>query len=430
MALNNHIFEFFGYKIAADRKQLEFSYRVSPHSKGPVEFTEKLDLPTPIPQGIPPYLLDSCLYNLHLILGISYWKTYYPSTIKVSNKPLSKKQAEFWNTVYEKGLGEFFYRNKIDFRNLIQFPSENVTVTVPVTVTKKMRSLVGIGGGKDSAVTVELLKERKRDMTAFYVATGSPAYAVAEMIKVMRLDKILVKRTIDPKLFKLNNTGAYNGHIPISAIHAFIGILLAVIYDYGSVVVSNEKSSNFGNVSYLGSEINHQWSKSEEFEQLFNDYINKFVTGDINYYSLLRPFYEIEVIHQFVKWPQYFPLFSSCNVNFQIKKNVGKKKWCGSCAKCCFIFTLMSSFISKNELIKIFKENLFAKTDLIHIYRELLGLEKIKHFDCVGTPEETMVAFYAASRRSEYKNDIVMQMFEREVYPKIKNIKEMRRQVR
>src|SRR3989338_6142013 len=411
MALNNHIFEFFGYKIAADRKQLEFSYRVSPHSKGPVEFTEKLDLPTPIPQGIPPYLLDSCLYNLHLILGISYWKTYYPSTIKVSNKPLSKKQAEFWNTVYEKGLGEFFYRNKIDFRNLIQFPSENVTVTVPVTVTKKMRSLVGIGGGKDSAVTVELLKERKRDMTAFYVATGSPAYAVAEMIKVMMLDKILVKRTIDPKLFKLNNTGAYNGHIPISAIHAFIGILLAVIYDYGSVVVSNEKSSNFGNVSYLGSEINHQWSKSEEFEQLFNSYISEFVTKDISFSSPLRNFSEFRIVQKFTEHKKYFPAFTSCNTNFKINPAMARQKWCGQCPKCLFVFILLGAFISRNQLIDIFHKNLFSDSELIPLYLQLLGVEGTKPFECVGTPEEVKQASLLIYKKGEFASDELMKMF-------------------
>ncbi|OGK20311.1 hypothetical protein A3C23_02780 [Candidatus Roizmanbacteria bacterium RIFCSPHIGHO2_02_FULL_37_13b] len=421
------VFEFVGYKAYLNEGKFEFYYKILFDDGKSEEFVEKLRIASQNRLVIE-NSLDNILQNLLLMLGISYYKLYCPKEIKINGYSLTSDQAKFWNTVYTKGLGEFFYKNKIDFHGLVNFPYHNSTSGVEsVKLIVSQKALVPFGGGKDSIVTAQILKEKNIPFETFTLNTTR---LQQDLIKLLNVNNIIVMRELDPKLFVLNeHKGVYNGHIPITAIYSFVAIIVAYMYGFNEIVMSNEKSASFGNVEYLGSEINHQWSKSEEFERLFHDYINKFVTGDINYYSLLRPFYEIEVIHQFVKWPQYFPLFSSCNVNFQIKKNVGKKKWCGSCAKCCFIFTLMSSFISKNELIKIFKENLFAKTDLIHIYRELLGLEKIKPFECVGTPEETMVAFYAASRRSEYKNDIVMQMFEREVYPKIKNIKEMRRQV-
>lgn len=68
---------------------------------------------------------EAALFALHLAGGTSYYKTCCPKEIEVQSGKLNADQAAFWNTVYERGLGEFFYQNQIDFRKLIQFPITN-----------------------------------------------------------------------------------------------------------------------------------------------------------------------------------------------------------------------------------------------------------------------------------------------------------------
>ena len=95
-----------------------------------------------------------------MMLGISYYKLYCPSKI-ILKKQISKEQAEFWNVVYKKGLGEFFYQNKIDPQGLINFPYDKKAENKSYSLESSNRMLIGIGGGKDSIVAVEILKEQK-----------------------------------------------------------------------------------------------------------------------------------------------------------------------------------------------------------------------------------------------------------------------------
>ena len=80
--------------------------------------------------------------------------------------------------------------------------------------------------------------------------------------------------------------------------------------------------------------------------------------------------------------------------------------------------------------MEIFGENLLDKPSAENTYRELLGLENIKPFECVGTPEETAVAFYLIYKKGEYKNDHNMKMFVDEVLPRIEEkIEDMKKNV-
>ena len=315
---NNLSFVFKGYKANISSGRAEFNYEIN-GGKKELSFTEKIYF-SPVVSSIPPILLKAILNNLMLILGISYWKIYCPKEIVIENNFLTKNQAEFWNTVYTKGLGEFFYKNDIDFRGLIQFPSARQNSEKAISFPRKDRTFLGLGGGKDSIVAAEILKKQNKDFDLFTVGTSEIQEGVANLIGKK---PILIKRELDSKLFELNKEkGVYNGHIPISIIYAFLGLLASVLYDYSSVVVGNEKSANYGNVIYLGEIINHQWSKSEEFEKLFNEYVGKYITESVSYFSLLRNMSELEVMKEFVKYPKYFKAFSSCNRNFKILRGV------------------------------------------------------------------------------------------------------------
>ena len=85
------------------------------YSTGDFKFTEKLFFFKPIKklELQKQKALDKALFNLFLIAGISYYKTFASKKILLDKKyKLNREQAAFWNKVYTKGLGEFFYKNK------------------------------------------------------------------------------------------------------------------------------------------------------------------------------------------------------------------------------------------------------------------------------------------------------------------------------
>lgn len=423
MQISSFIFD--SYTIDLPNKILSFFYTVKKDEEV-FTFEEKIFLPKEVKREVPPLLLNTIVAQLHLVLGLSYWKLFCPSDIVVKSVALQPKQAQFWNTLYTKGLGEFFYRNTIDFRDLISFPQSAVNYH-PVSLHGVSRCLVGIGGGKDSVVSIEFLNSSQKQYSG-YSLLKETLPLIDETAQTAGIENLFVQRVLDPQLATLSRSkSAYNGHVPVSAIYAFVGVLLAILYDFTYVIASNEQSANYGNVHYLGEVVNHQWSKSIEFEKMFREYIHEFVTPDVTYFSLLRPWNEIAIAKAFCQYPPYFSIFSSCNRNFSsTHPNQEGRKWCGDCPKCAFVFALLAAFLPKETVTKIFGENLFAKETLLPLYKELLGIEGFKPFECVGTPEETKVAFYLASLKGEYTNDYSMKFFISQVLPHISDIEKLK----
>jgi len=361
-------------------------------------------------------LIKKVAFNLHLVLGIGYYKAYCPRKIIIKSGSLSKPEAAFWNKLYTKGLGEFFYRHKIDYRNLINFPYKNIS-SKPINLELSERVLLPWGGGKDSCVSAELLKELGHDFT---LITLRDSDIQRETAKITKHARIINGRTIDPALIELNKQGVYNGHVPISAIYFWTTVLTAALYNYRHIVYSNEASANFGNVNYLGSEINHQYSKSLEFENDFRDYLKNFITPSINHFSVLRQFSDLKISQMFSRYDKYFPVFSSCNRNFSITKKA-QTHWCGQCPKCLFTFSQLAAYIDRKKLISIFGQNLFAKKELLPLFQELWGEKRFKPFDCVGTPTEVKAALLLAGAKKDWPKDFIVNYFQRNIAIKIKN---------
>jgi hypothetical protein len=427
------IFDSFVFNPEAGMIELNYSF------DDELFFTETLILPTPYP--LPPTPSpDAALFALHLIGGISYFKTCCPKAIKIRSGSLTEEQTDFWNTVYTKGLGEFFFRNQIDFRGLINFPSlpqttnnKKQTPFVPMSQvpSPKSRLLVPIGGGKDSTVTAELLKKAGYDVTLFRIGRHPLIEATA---KIAGLPLLTVERHLAPELFKLNAEGALNGHVPITAYLSFLAIVIAEMYGFDAVVMSNERSASEGNVDYLGDRINHQWSKSIEFERMLRSFL-KNNGSSVEYFSLLRPLSELSIVKIFTALPQYFSCVTSCNTNWKLipkpalsadegsqvpSPKSGAGRWCGSCPKCAFAFTMFAAFLPKKQLTEIFGKNLFDEDALQPFFRQLLGIEGFKPFECVGTPEETQAAFLLAHERGDLDQSSAMKLFLEKVLPTVK----------
>lgn len=414
-------FDFESSSFDPSTGQIELRYSLD----GTILFTETLLIPVDAIQ--PDYnadALDRALSYLHIAGGISYYKTCCPKEIVLRDGGLTADQAAYWNTVYEKGLGEFFYKNKINFRGLINFPAEKTELTpIPAhtpTPGTRPKLLVPIGGGKDSLVTVELLKSARHRPTLLRVG-GHPL--IQQAAAVTGLDLLVVERHLSPTLFTLNAKGAYNGHVPITGYLSWLGVVVAIITGHDAVVWSNERSASEGNVEYLGSEINHQWSKSVEAERLFQEQLARHVTGGVQSFSLLRPWSELRIAEEFCGLIDYFSCATSCNENWKI---LAKNKmswpadrssaqrsggWCGKCPKCAFSSLLFAAYLPREIVKDMVGHDCLADESLLPLYEELLGLERFKPFECVGTPEESKAALVLAHRKGDYAKTPVMQLF-------------------
>ncbi|MFA6393537.1 MAG: hypothetical protein WCW25_01545 [Patescibacteria group bacterium] len=414
-------FTFDSFKLDKEKGEVFFSYNLGENYK----FTEtlrfevrKIDW-----NKVNEAALNKVLFNLHLIIGISYWKTFCPKKIIVNSGSLSKKQSEFWNKVYGIGLGEFYYKNNIDFRGLAIFPyGKNISGSANLSL--KDRALVPIGGGKDSIAAAEILKENNIDFSLFSLRDSKVQKNVS---KIIGKDRIIIGRTMDRSFFDLSKK-AYQGHIPVSFIFSFTALLAAILYDYKYIVFANEHSSNFGNVAYLGFNINHQYSKSLEAEKNFISYVHDYISPDIHPFSLLRPFSELKIVQIFSRHKKYFSSFSSCSKSLKFL-SPSTRRWCGKCPKCAFVFSQLAAFLPKKEVKKIFGKNLYADKKLLTLYLELLGEKDLKPFDCVGTPEEVKAAMILALKNKDFSNDYIIRYFRDKILPEIKNPKALVKKV-
>jgi len=365
-------------------------------------------------------ILQNILFNLHLIIGVTYWKTYCPRNIIINSSQLDEKQAKFWEEVYTNGLGEFYYVNKIDFRGLVSFPFSDKSNSLKKkhdVLKKEKKSLLAFGGGKDSLVSVELLQKNNVDFDLFSLRDS---IIQKETTDVVGRPRLIIERNIDPKLFELNKEDAYNGHTPISIFYSFLGVLLAFLGDYQNVIFSNEESASYGNLNYLGMEVNHQYSKSLKSEINFQEYIKDFINPELNIFSLLRPLSELKITEIFSNFSKYFSVFSSCNRNFSFSKKIDNK-WCCNCPKCLFVFIMLAAFLEEKEVEHIFSKNLFDLPELKITFLELLGRKNIKPLECVGSVEEVEAALLIICKKKKFFDSHLMKLFKKEIFPGIKN---------
>ena len=351
-------------------------------------------------KGFPELLssgIQGLVFDLGMVESISYWKAACPPELVVEAGSLSGEQTTWWHDLFINGLEEFFYKNQIDFTQpnflTITATGANPADTTPGVNLDHPRGehsgdLILVGGGKDSAVTLELVSKLPEVNNVLLLNPTPAALAVSQTAGYD--SPIIVKRTIDPKLIELNKNGYLNGHTPFSAYLAFLGTLVATAHGYNRVITSNEASASEGSLEYLGHSINHQYSKSYEFETKFREYCirpgllaSKGRALNLpDYFSFLRPINELQTATLFASMPNYHRMFISCNAN----RGAG---WCGLCAKCAFVYTVLSPFLSQKTMTDIFGSDFFEKPGLYQHFLDLAGVGDHKPFDCVGTPDET-----------------------------------------
>lgn len=327
--------------------------------------------------------IDNLIFNIGMVELLSYWKAFTSPEIIIECGNLDSYQVNWWHDLLINGMGQFFYENKINFttEGFVKYVSFGKNEFLRPIEVDGEKILIPIGGGKDSAVTAEILSENFRSTSAFLL---NPTKASLETAGLAGLRSVIVEREIDGKILELNKKGFLNGHTPFTALLSFSTILSAVIGGFTTVVFSNERSSDEENVNYEGLKINHQYSKTFDFENKFREYNLRYLSN-VNYFSFLRPIYDIQIAKIFSKFNKYFSVIRSCNVGQETNS------WCGNCPKCLSTFILLYPFL-KEDAIKIFGKDLLEDKKLDPILNSLVDENKVKPFECVGTRHELKVA--------------------------------------
>jgi UDP-N-acetyl-alpha-D-muramoyl-L-alanyl-L-glutamate epimerase len=331
----------------------------------------------------------------------SYWKATCSPIITIAAGALNADQAAWWRKLLLAGLGEFFYRNEIEFWDA-DFVSIRGADRDPMprrrheAVLDSRHVLVPVGGGKDSALALALLRRHPGSRVTAWSLNPTPA-VLGTIAASGTSDFISAYRVIDPTLLELHHRGFLNGHEPFSAYLAFLSLTSAVVTGHGRVALSNEQSANEGTASWNGMSVNHQYSKSFEFERMFREYTSKYLAISCDYFSILRPLYEIQIAEAFAKHPEYLFAIKSCNIEQRYDR------WCRRCPKCLFVFTILYPFIDADVLSDMFGGDLFQDTGLLPLALQLTGREATKPFECVGTVEEVIVAFALSRERASQR---------------------------
>lgn len=376
------IYHGYNYEVSEDIIKINYEFEIV----GLDYFTPSWEFPYTI--SIDNEIMDKLVFSLGLVELVSYWKLTCASKVLIKCGSLDKEQIQWWKKLYFNGLGEFFYLNNINEVNIDDFmdiiPKYLVECDKRIDIPKSQSgALVPIGGGKDSVVTLELFHSMNENVTTYSV---NRINAVKEVIAIdnKKSADILAKRILDKKMIAYNSEGFLNGHTPFSAIVAFSSVITAYLNDIEQIALSNESSANESTVA--DTNINHQYSKSIEFEDDFRMYIDKIFNTKIKYYSALRPLFETQIAALFAKEKKYHKVFRSCNAGSKVGK------WCCDCPKCLFVYIILAPYLEEDELVEIFGENLLDKESLQGYFDELIGISENKPFECVGTREEVLAS--------------------------------------
>ena len=345
--------------------------------------------------------LEPFLFHLGMVETISYWKSACPRKVIIEGYRLTEEEREWWHDLFIHGLGEFYFVNNIDPSQAglltIESPGERpLPRFTPHTSSPKNGDLVLAAGGKDSSLTLEMLKTFSPS-THRETLLLNPSRSASQSITIAGYaDPLIVHRTIDTQLLELNARGYLNGHTPFSAYLAFLGTMVAELRSLAAVIVSNERSASEENTIFHGLAINHQYSKGIRFERRFRAYVAEHFPGCASYYSIIRPLYDLQVSGLFARLaPNHLHSFRSCNVGQR------DDRWCGRCPKCAFVCLTIAPFISTAHRTSIFGKELFEVPEILSAIEELTGVRDHKPLECVGTLGESRDALALTLARYE-----------------------------
>ena len=377
------------------------------YALGDLVLTETVDFGPP---SVAPHpALDRVLDLLYVAASTSYYKIAAPRRVDLTLS-LAEGALPWVEALYHEGLGEFAYQNTLGY--VLDLPIVPAEPAAPPSWSHVPAGppLVAVGGGKDSIVSMEALQLGGLDPVLFAV---NPNKIITSVMEVSPQPVRTAQRRLDPRLRELNAAGALNGHIPVTAINSLIAVATSLLHGLGPVVMSNESSASVPNLSWLGRDINHQWSKGLPAERHLQDALRAHAGLTDAYFSLLRGLSELHIASLFAKFTTYDAVVTSCNAAF--KQTGASDRWCGHCPKCRFVFLALAPFTGRSRLVEIFGADVLQDETQLPGYRELMGLTAHKPFECVGEIEESLVALRLLTEHPDWHDAPIVKALAAEV---------------
>lgn len=389
-------FTFDRYEFNEDQAKADFYYKTDAGHT----FKESLTFNVNMSKTYSETALEAALRLYWYVAGSSYYKAHMAPEIVASG--LDEWQAQSLSHLYKHGLGEFLYQNQLNPNRVAHFlpDTENRTQRESSSaISGSNGSLVAIGGGKDSLVTVERFNQQGDNFSSFRINTpdqaANPGW-VQEQLDLIGAPQVQVTRTIDA--FLISDEQQYKGHVPVTAIVSAAAIIAAVLGNFTEVVFSNEASADEPTINdYHGMPINHQYAKSTEAEQTLQTWVHRYISRDLKYYSFLRDTTELEIAEIFAKevFAKYKGKWSSSNTNFR-QDAANKLDWDLTSPKTCTVFALLAPYVPREELIAEFGGNPLRVEENFETWQKLLGKRQSKPFECVASTEEMQVSLEKA----------------------------------
>lgn len=382
------MFEFKNYSFDQNTGIALFSYQ------GPtgIIFTEKVRFTVPENANYDSFMLDSALFFAWIVLGTSYYKAA-PTPEVVLPKTLDESQVNFFNQIYQEGLGQFAYENHLMRENLAHFvANKNISDSTPSTLPETGPTLVLLSGGKDSILTAKLLEEKGHKIRPIYISAST---VYPEIIRNFG-EPIIIERIIDRE--NLTRAAGKNGHVPVTLINEAISVIQAILLGSSEIQLGIGREGLEPHAQIGDLLVNHQWSKTDVAQNLLKNYIKTHIATNLNIGSILENYTELEIAKLFAKhcWADYGHTFSSCNVaNYKQDQLGGELKWCGKCPKCANSYLLFAPFVPFVEQKQIFGgRDLFEDPELTETFKGLLGVDGVmKPFECVASVAELRWAY-------------------------------------
>ncbi|SFP00829.1 hypothetical protein SAMN05660464_1925 [Geodermatophilus dictyosporus] len=351
-----------------------FTYRL-----GDDEFTERLTLDPALVTGRMPLHVSAALDLVHLVMGTSYYKLAAPGRVVVE-RAVTAAQLAVAQAAYTDGLGEFAAVNRLPVPHRVEFDAE-LWEPEAAEPAGEGGALLPVGGGKDSALALVVIP----DGTALAI---NPTGAQRDVARAAGAPLVEVRRRLDPLLAERTEQGGLNGHVPVTAINSAISTLVAVLGGHSPVVFANERSADEETLTVDGVGVNHQYSKSFAFEQLFAAAAAEVGVG---YFSLTRQLSELATVAAVAALPLRTSILS-CNRSYTQRHTGGQaeQRWCLHCDKCLFTFLCFAVFLRPEEAVAVFGGNPLDDASLADGFRKLWATEK--PFDCVGERAESAAA--------------------------------------
>ena len=379
-----------------------------------LEFEERFELPVPADaSAVEGETVQRLLALLHWVAGVSYFKTAAPPRVAFEGEAPPVATARLLEALYSEGLGEFAVVNDLPALPRPAFLAGSVASSDSRPGPLR-RVLVPVGGGKDSAVALEIVRRSKLELTLFSVGTAPP---IDRTVNAAGLSRLLVRRHLDPQLSKLNQSGALNGHVPVTAIIAAAALLTAELHGFDAVALANERSASIGNTMWNGVEVNHQFSKSARAEELLRGAVDE-LAGHLRVFSVLRPASELSIARAFARLRQYHPAFTSCNRIFKLDPALRASSWCGDCDKCRFVFLILAPFLEPQVLEEIFGRAMLDDPDQYAGFALLTGTGGHKPFECVGEIDDSVAAIRLLTGDPRWNQQRVVRRLADEVLPR------------